>query len=266
MARQIRFIEPVDSISGDLGQKQKLLYAKRNNSAWDAPRNVRNSARNYKTTYVGLYRKFSGKKYFAVRKRSTFHSTPAAINNMALMGAANSIAAVVAKDLSHLTQLQQLWAQYRAQGGGYGFRSWLVMYIQPQVADKVSYLTISAGATVVALGGNPFSGTADSVRIPSAILVKFAEVIDPAWVPFYINGEKGVFRISGESLPTFSYYINNPTINTFGLTSSNVGPTAFVKYGELWLYSSDGQPIRAADNMSIAGNYVTSNIGPTPSN
>lgn len=253
MARQIRFIEPVDSISGDLGQKQKLLYAKRNNSAWDAPRNALNSARNYKTTYVGLYRKFSGKKYFAVRKRSTFHSTPAAIKNMALMGAANAIAVLVAQDLSLLTSLQTMYAQYRAAGGGYGFRQWIVMHLQPQIYEHMGLLTITQGSQSLDVGFNPFMGTADSIAISSRILIKFAEVIDSAWAAYYINGDKGVTRRSGSLMMTWSQLIGNSLQNTFGLTTVNVTSHTYVKFGDLWLLGPSSQYVQA--NVLIVADY-----------
>lgn len=253
MARQIRFIEPVDSISGDLGQKQKLLYAKRNNSAWDAPRNTRNAARNYKTTYVGLYRKFSGKKYFAVRKRSTFHSTPAAIKNMALMGAANAIAVLVSQDLSLLTSLQLMYAQYRAGGGGYSFRQWIVMHLQPQIYEHMGLLTITQGSQSLDVGFNPFMGTADSIAISSRILIKFAEVIDSAWAAYYINDDKGVTRRSGSMMMTWSQLIGNSLQNTFGLTTVNVTSHTYVKFGNLWLLGPSSQYVQA--NVLIVADY-----------
>lgn len=262
MARQIRFIEPIDSISGDLGQKQKLLYAKRNNSAWDAPRNVRNSARNYKTTYVGLYRKFTGNKYFAVRKRSTFHSTPAAIKNMALMGAANAIAVIVSQDLSLLTSLQLMYAQYRAGGGGYGFRQWIVMHIQPQIYEHMGLLTITQGSQSLDVGFNPYNGSADSIAISSRILIKFAEVIDSAWAAYYINDDKGVSRRSGSTMMTWLQLIGNPVQNTFGLTSVSMGPKTYVRIGDLYLLDANNEYVIANINIIADYHYHTTNEQP----
>lgn len=261
MARQIRFIEPIDSISGDLGQKQKLLYAQRNNSAWDAPRNVRNSARNYKTTYVGLYRKNSGKKYFAVRKRSTFHSTPAAIKNMALMGAANACAVIIQGNLSILTQLNTLYAQYRAQGGGYNFRQWIVMHIQPEIEANDWNLVISAGGTTVNCGINPFTGASDSLDISDNIFVKFGEVINPSFYPFFVNDVKALSMMDG-GMPPFVQWIPNNRLNTLNLSTETTAGTTYVKQGSMYLLDGDGHYVTAGQSISVASRYTTTSVAP----
>lgn len=261
MARQIRYIEPVDSISGDLGQKQKLLYAKRNNSAWDAPRNTRNAARNYKTTYVGLYRKNSDKRYFAVRKRSTFHSTPAAIKNMALMGAANACAVIIQSNLTILTQLNTLYAQYRAQGGGYGFRQWIVMHIQPEIEANDWNLIISAGGTTVNCGINPFTGASDSLAISGHVFVKFGEVINNSFYPFYVNEVKALSMIDG-GLPSFYAWIANNRLNTLNLSTETTAGTTYVKQGSMFLLNGNGEYVIAGNTLTPAHHYTTTSVAP----
>lgn len=173
MARQVRYIEPIESISGDLGQKQKLYYPAANNSAWDSPQNARNAARNYKTTYVGLKRRRSGKNYFSVRKKSTFHNTAAVRLTCALMGGANSIAAALLKDLTKQAQINVLYQQYVADGGGYSRRIWVAEMVKQQLADDAVSISLTYRGTTYPMGGNPWKSSSNPIAIPDNIKTKF---------------------------------------------------------------------------------------------
>lgn len=173
MARQVRYIEPIESISGDLGQKQKLFYPSANNSAWDSPQGARNAALNYKTTYVGLKRRRSGKNYFAVRKKSTFHNTAAVRIICAEMGGANSVAAAILKDLNKQAMVNALYSQYVAAGGGYSRRVWVAEQLKPQLSDKAVSLELSFGGTTYRMGGNPWQTSSDPIAIPANVKTKF---------------------------------------------------------------------------------------------
>lgn len=173
MARTIRYIEPVESISGNLGQKQKLFYPSMNNSAWDSPEGERNAALNYKTTYVGLKRRRSGKNYFAVRKKSTFHNTAVMRYICAVMGGANSVAAAILKDLGKQAMVNALYSQYVAAGGNYSRRIWVAEQLKPQLAEKAVSLELTYGGMTYRMGGNPWQTSSDPIAIPNNVKTKF---------------------------------------------------------------------------------------------
>lgn len=237
MAREIRYIEPVESISGDLGQKQTLRYARNNNPAWDAPENTRNSARNYKTTYVGLKRRQSGRNYFAVRKRSTFTSSPAMLKNCAVMGGTYSILSAARKDLNLRGQMDYMYAQYRAAGGTMSLMQWLALQVRRQVIEEAAEIVISYMATSLSLGNNPFSGSPTAIDIPAATLAKFYSLLYSQGITFYVGGERAI-AAPGASIGAI---ITVPRMNVLGLQAVN----GYIKYGNFYLVNEYNEALKA---------------------
>lgn len=255
MAREIRYIEPVESISGDLGQKQTLRYARNNNPAWDAPANTQNSARNYKTTYVGLKRRLSGRNYFAVRKRSTFTSSPAMLKNCAVMGGTYSILSAARKDLNLRAQMDILYVQYRNAGGTMSLMQWLAMQVRRQVLEQASIIVISYLATSVSLGNNPFGNATTAIDIPAVTLAKFYSVLYSQGVTFYVGSERAI-SAQGSSIGAL---IAIPRMNVLGLQNVN----GYIKYGNFYLINDLGVALRADVSIRTTVHYTLSPTLPT---
>lgn len=258
MARQVRYIEPIESISGDLGQKQSLYYGNHNNSAWDAPRDRVNGARNYRTTYIGLKRKRSGRNYFAVRKQSSFNASPAMIFNCALMGAANTIAATLMKDLNFSAMIQAAYRAYLAEGGKKGMRAYVVEKIQPLIESGALQITIVQSGAVYPFGNNPYTTAQSAIAIPSDKLVKFWEPIayNPGY--FYVNGARGIWAGNGSA----SFYIGNARLNVLGLSSQTIGSSSYVRMGEQYLIRANGSYVLTNSPIAAGERFTLTAVAP----
>lgn len=247
MAREIRYLEPVGSISGSLSQKQRLAYAKKNNSAWNAPRDERNLARNYKTNYVGLMRRQSGKNYFAVRRKSTFHSTATMIKNCALMGAANSIASAILKDLMVLAQVNILYGYYIEDGGQYGRRQFVVDQVLPKIKQHASQITITYRGVTVNCGNNPFTAATSAIAIPTNILVKFWTELTDGGIYFYVDGVQGIW-VGNTAI---NLLVSKSRLNVLGLTNEHIstseGDIIVMKRGGMYMYNKRGSGVYGND-------------------
>lgn len=84
MAKSIRYIAPVESMSGNLSGNQRKLYAENNNPAWDAP-NGTQYAKSYKPRFVGREIARTGKVTFSVKTKTATKLDVASRRRMAAM-------------------------------------------------------------------------------------------------------------------------------------------------------------------------------------
>lgn len=251
MGRKINYIDPVESVQGLLGSKQDLQYAENNNRAFESPAGQRNYARNYSTRFVGLKRARDGKKYYAVRKKSAFTASSAALKACALLSCTRSIYGEIKKDLSVFTVVQSLYNRYIAGGGTETLYRWCFRQFYDQLKNDAETLILSYGAYSVNLGANPFGTTTPRAPIGQNVLVKFWEYMRDGNVYFYINGQKGI-AFNGAQ---FSDIIDDDVLNVLGLTAQHVTSNYYVRYGEFAVCNEDGLSVATSSYVVAEFNY-----------
>ena len=194
MAKVIGYIEPVQFVSGNLSANQRLAYADNNNDAYYSPVGKRNVARNYRAKYIGMKDKETGRTRFAVRDRHTMNMTTAAKNAMALMGATASIYSVLLKS----DQAQAAKATYnymKEQGFIEPTMSMRQMYSRlirtMLLTHRSDYQIHFAGLDPVIIS-NIFVEEYASMVVPTNILVKFFDQLNPDPISFTVNGVQGI--------------------------------------------------------------------------
>lgn len=194
MAKTIGYIEPIQFVSGNLSANQRLAYAENNNDAYYSPVGKRNVARNYRAKYIGMKDKETGRTRFAVRDRHTMNMTAAAKKAMALMGATASIYAVLLE--SDQAQAARATYNYMKERG----------FIEPTMSmrqiysrmiramlltQRPNYQIHFAGLDPVVIS-NIFVDDYASMEVPTNILVKFWDQLNPDPITFTVNGVPGI--------------------------------------------------------------------------
>lgn len=257
MARKIKFIEPVESISGDLGQRQTLAYADNNNAAYDAPKDKVSTARNYRPTYIAMQSRRTGKNYFALRRKSSVYVNNVARKSWALMGAANSIAVKALMNLNYAPPLQQMYRNYATLGGRRGLRQWLAEKIKALLALEEPQLVIVEGTMTVNIGNNPYGDANTAAEISSDILIKFWNELGERNVYAYVNDTK--FCTWGGF--SFQAIIETPRLNYLEFTLETSGSTKYVKLGNQYVCDEDGERI-ASTYTFHGGDYFVLRTNP----
>lgn len=231
MARSIRFIAPVESLSGNLSGAQDLLYPTHDNSAFESPEDAVNYARNYKPRYVGTYRRKDGSVSFQVKTRTAVHMTAAMINAMAVMGGSGAIIGAILRDSQRTAACNAQMVIENEQGAGWkSLRQFLDAKIRPELTAK------SAEIVVAPLGGvfnNPWvsGGTGVNLQISTNSLLKFWPYLATNPITFKVSGLKGVAHAND----TFTILIGS-TYNTLELTAVTGGQEdGFIKKGSRYV-------------------------------
>lgn len=256
--RRIKFIEPVESLRGNLSSNQKLLYPTHNNSAWDSPSNKKNYATNYRPSYIGAQRAKDGRTYFSVKVRSAVNMTDAVRMQQALLGASVSLTSSMQKSLPIQTNLQA--AYRRAVRLGLTTKN-MTKWIQEQTAIYLEnqsdiYFNLDSSVFIVE---NPFvknheSGAVAITSLNNDVLIKFWAQLATTPLFFTVNGSKGIAHTGDDfqAVAASSY-------NVLGITA-----TGMVKIGNQWIKDSDGQYVNGDDTITANGVYTLTNVNPAP--
>lgn len=247
--RRITYIEAIESIQGQLGTRQKLQYAESNNPAWYSPDLGKNTARNYNIRFIGMRRTLSGRNYYAVRAKSTYHKTMESMLACAIMGATASICNALLHDLMKLTGIQQNYLAYKSSGGTDTLYRWLFNILRPQIADGEPRLMLAGLHSTMFLGGNPYVGQqTEYIELPYETFRKFAQVLDNKWRPLYIVGLGApALFYSGED---WYSWIMNPNSNSWGFQAVAQGEEDYIKKDNYWLYNEANQKVSVDDAVS----------------
>lgn len=230
MARGIRFIAPIESMSGNLSGLQKLLYPTNDNSAYDSPDGQVNYARNYKPRYVGTYRRKDGLAGFQVKTRSAVNMTPATKMAMALLGGVGALTAAILRVASYKTIAETQMAIENEQGYGWkSLREFLDAKIRPALSTKADRFVITP---VSGIFGNPWIATGNTgvidLTIPSNTLVKFWSELSNG-ISYTVVNKQGISpSVLGGSAAAFNpTYFNSP-YNTLRLGRVEVSGDGYV--------------------------------------
>lgn len=245
MARAIRFIAPIESMSGNLSGQQALFYPTDDNSAYDSPEGQVNYARNYKPRYVGTYRRKDGSVSFQVKTRSAINMSSETKQAMAVLGGVGALTgAILRSDTYKAMASAQMNAENQLGADYKSLREFLDAKIRPALQAKQDRFVITPLGGIFA---NPWvfkTGTGvTQLQIPNRILVKFwSELADQPQF-FYVNGLTGVSH--GDE--TFANVIAG-NYNVLTLTTETVDSYTFVKMGNQFLcVNSDGDKYSPMD-------------------
>lgn len=216
MAKRIEFLAPVEAMRGNLSGSQKLLYPTQDNSAYDAPSNKQSYATNYSTRYIGAKRSRDGLKFFSVRQRSSVTMSPAVRRNMALLGSSSEFANRIMRNLSALTDLQELFTQYAPTG--YTFKRWIAERVRLALNSLSPTFQFDPSGDPTTLFQNPYAPAlqanaksiastliADKPELLDRIVFKFWEVlgvVSPKVMPVEVQGY-GIFYMLASTSITF---------------------------------------------------------------
>lgn len=231
MARSIRFIAPVESLSGNMSGAQELLYPTNDNSAFESPEDAVNYARNYKPRYVGTYRRKDGSVSFQVKTRTAVHMTAAMINAMAVMGGSGAIIGAILRDSQKTAACNAQMVVENDQGAGWkSLRQFLDAKIRPELTAKSATIVI---APVGGVFNNPWvnGGTGVNLQLPNNVLIKFWPYLASSPITFKVSSLKGV----AHAHDTFGTLIAS-TYNTLELTAVSGGAdNGFIKKGSQYV-------------------------------
>lgn len=201
MAKRVRFIAPVEVMQGNLSGKQELKYPSNDNKAYEAPAGV-NYARNYTTRYIGAFRAKDGLKYFAVKQRSAIKISASSKLNMALLGATQSIIAVLKQDSAFMGKMGASLVAAKAQKlveDSTTIEKYMRDKIRTALALKSELIYWSQSAAGTPICTNPFvyvEGAQAQVKIvmlSAKILREFWGVLANQPVNFTVNSAlKGI--------------------------------------------------------------------------
>lgn len=244
MSKIIEFIAPVNAMRGNLSGRQTLLYAERNNPAWEAPQGV-NAARNYTPRYVGAKVAKTGRKLFSVRKKSVVNITSSTKKAMALLAGSAACLIAASKNLAILTELQHAFAAALASNPTLTWRKWLQPILYSMLASKATHAKVTSDIGTVKIGNpwvNPAPGETDitALTIPQKDLVKFWPQLATNPVGFILVSAGGV-RVSGiaHTNTTWETLCEDAQLNVLGLVVEGDG----VKYGDLYILDAEGDHI-----------------------
>ena len=270
--KKIEFIAPVEAMRGNLSGSQTLLYATRNNPAWDAPEGDQ-AAKNYTPRYVGAKRARGGLKYFAVRKSSVTKITSKTREIMALLAGSSACFIAASRNLMIYTELRAAFLEAKASDQSLTFRKWLQGILYVMLANKQGYAPISFkgadGTTQTIKVGNPWVAPGAGVTevteltIPQDILVKF-------WTQLAVGGFNfelaiaGGRRIKGIAYSGLNWetMIESDTLNVLGLVIDTDDNDA-IKYNGLYVLNVAGDDLVDPSSNIAAVKYPVSGSYPS---
>ena len=192
--KRIKYISPIEEMSGNLSGAQNLKYPTKDNKAYESPEGSVNYARNYKNRFIGAVRRKDGMCYFSVKTKTATHITRKSLQAMAVLGGAGSIYSTIVRDKSGqlYTQLQFHYVKLQEYGLTDSFRKWLTGHLTTMLRNKEQSHTIAGPAgsltiytpwlATISDVPNDGNGVPESWKLPvitDFIRVKFWEQLGP---------------------------------------------------------------------------------------
>lgn len=246
--KRIEFIAPVESMRGNLGSKQFLVYNPNNNRAFDSIEGQLNPALNYEPRLIGAKGK---RNYFCVKTKSTCHLTPSVKSAMANLGGVGAIYSALVRDKMSNVYINAKGCYDDAVAGGYTgtFRKYMYSFIKQALDAKESTIDITTTNHSVSID-NPWYNHLNydivSNSISKTLLIKFFfELFYNGGFPCYdvfINGTKYVMSAGWENVQTF----NCKFYNGFEV-GRDISEDIVVKFANNWVFLKDKNGNTIAD-------------------
>ena len=257
--KRIRYIMPVESMSGLLGTKQDLRYAENDNKAFESPAGHVNYARNYQPGVVAARVARTGLKYFAIKTKTAFKATAKALKQCAVMGASSAIYGISIADAAKKASLDGVYALAKAAGYEGTFHKFVTGFIRTALESGAATIVVAFQGSSVNLGNNPFSEAETAIAISSKLLVKFWNQLTPDGISFLVAGEKGIW-IDNES---FDMLTGTARLNVLNLSSQAVSGTTYMKKGDLWLLNANSAYVDIDYEPADGEKFTLTDVAPS---
>lgn len=258
--KRIKFISPIEEMSGNLSGAQNLKYPTQDNKAFESPVGSVNYARNYKNRFVGAVRRKDGLCYFSVKTKTATHITTRSLQAMALLGGAGAMYAALVRNKASqsYTGIYAQWIELQNLGNTKTFRAYVMDNLRQMLASK-SASVVFAGPRPGVTINNPWIAETQTtdVLVSNAILVKFWDQLSNGFT-FTINGQKAIANTGS----MFIDIINSTKLNVLNLSQKAVGPDDLVTLGTSFVIKGD-EYIETAAQPVAGEKYTLTDIEPT---
>lgn len=255
--KRIKYISPIEEMSGNLSGAQNLKYPTQDNKAFESPEGSVNYARNYKNRFVGAVRRKDGLCYFSVKTKTATHITPRSLQAMALLGGAGAMYAALVRDKASATYagIYAQWVELQNVGNTKSFRQYVMYNFRQMLASKQSTV-VFAGPRPAVTVNNPWKGeqTAD-MSISREILTKFWPQLAPDGITFTIDGEKVVSESGFDFIDTISMLQNE----ALALTENE---QQYILKAGRYVLTSNGEYVKGDADPVPNAKYITTDIAP----
>ena len=258
--KRLHLAFPFTGLSGKFGSKQDLRYAENDNKAFYSPAGNVNYARNYQPCMVGAKVARTGLSYFTIKTKAAFKATADALRQCALMGATSAIYGISIADAAKKAQMDTIYSLAKTAGYEGTFHKFVCMYIRAALASNAATIVVSFQGSSVNLGNNPFSSADTAIAISSNLLVKFWKQLTANGIQFSVANAVGI-TISGNSLELL---ISETRLNVLSLSQQTVGYIPYVKLGNEWLKTADGEYVPVDTVPTDGQKFSLSATAPEP--
>lgn len=265
--KRIEFIAPVESMRGNLGSKQTLVYAPNNNRAYDSYDDQLNPALNYEPRLIGAKSK---RNYFCVKTKSSVRLTNNAKTAMSLLGALGAMYGGLVRDkMSNVyINAKGVYDDYVAAGYSGTFRKFLSGPIMDALRNKDMLIVLDSANHHVEIT-NPWvavkkTDPAWNVAVPYDIYAKFFNKLGNGGV-IYIDNDPMCFISSASAW----YNYTNGASSTYYRIIIDSGmllsmtPQGQVKNGGRYVIDEvTGVYQNAMDTLSNGQRFITTDVAP----
>lgn len=255
--KRIEFIAPVESMRGNLGEKQNLFYNPNNNRAYDSIMGEVNPALNYEPRLIASKGR---RNYFSVKTKSSVHLTQASKTAMSLLGGVGAIYAALVNDKTAAVYINTYACYQEAVDGGYTgtLRKWLHGYINYALKNKLATIDITTRQHSSIIN-NPWiiGGSGAELNVPYHVIVKFFDSLGLNKITFTLSTPDGTFDLFAQAGASWNDYLKK-NWNTLGLFLSGDGLVYYPYQGRnLVIYDEDETPVTPGGTISNGGSYTT---------
>lgn len=261
--KRIEFIAPVESMRGNLGEKQSLVYAPNNNRAYDSIMDKLNPALNYEPRLIASKGR---RNYFSVKTKSSVHLTQKSKTAMSLLGGIGAIYAALVSDKTADVYVNTNACYQDAVDGGYTgtLRKWLHGRISYALKNKLAAIEITTRQHSASIDNPWIYGEDSNIHVAIDILIKFWDIFASNPITFSVDGEKGIAHAnySFRSISEMgSYNVLNITWGQVNIDGVDYEDAAYIMLDEenvnVRVITKDGAPINAFEEIVQAINYTT---------
>lgn len=255
--KRIKFISPIEELSGNLSGAQNLKYPTQDNKAFESPEGSVNYARNYKSRFIGAVRRKDGLCYFSVKTKTATHITSRSLMAMALLGGAGAMYAALVRDKASATYagIYAQWVELQNVGNTKSFRQYVMDNFRQMLASK-STTVVFAGPRPAVTINNPWKAAqSDDVQVSREILVKFWPQLSSDGFTFSIDG----IKLVGFSVIDFEGTAELDANTSLSITTNEQG---YVLMGGRYVLTPGGEYVKGTDTPVANAKYYTTDIVP----
>lgn len=256
--KRIKYISPIEEMSGNLSGAQNLKYPTQDNKAFESPVGSVNYARNYKNRFIGAVRRKDGLCYFSVKTKTATHITARSLMAMALLGGAGAMYAALVRNKASETYagIYAQWVELQNIGETRSFREFVMDAFRRMLATKSNNVVFTGPRPGAITVNNPWKAAqSDDVQVSRDILVKFWPQLSTDGFTFSIDS----IKLVGFSTIDFEGTAGLEPNESLSITTNEQG---YVLMGTRYVTTSSGEYVKGTDTPVADAKYYTTDIAP----